>query len=538
MRIAISHKGKVLTIFLKRYFPSKLYNFLQYWKVLTISLLFISWVATETHGHNWGGDFSQYIRHAMNLVDGNAYANIGYIHNTFSFVAPPIYPPVFPITLAPVYALFGFNLFAFKVLVALFFFAALYFATIMFTEKLSKAYQFSFVVLLALNPYFWELKSQILSDYLFMLIVFVTLLVLNKRYTKLAKGYRDDKNKSWGYAALIGLLFYLSYSTREIGIVFIPAILCFELFHFRKISLLTGFALLVFVALTSIEHKVIDPPAKNVERAERITILAESYNQSGTDKSHIGFIVTDLSQIKRQINRYYDAMRWQLWPRNPDSFLERRASQLALLIFLIFAVAGYFRAVYIGPGIFEIFAAGYMAILVLFGGFQGLRYVIPVIPILFLYGFKLHQDLLKTKYKPAMLVVAAVFLASAMLSYTSNNYFRNDSTLGITSPHAEDLFNYVKTATPKESIFVFTKPRVLALFTDRQASDWPKTHTYLESTDLLVKYMNAIGATYLVDSILETSGMRSAVNGPELPDDKFSLVYTNKHFYLYKLALE
>ena len=398
-------------MFLKENFPSKLYYFLPYWKVLTISLLFIFWVATETYGHNWGGDFSQYIHHAMNLVDGKAYANIGYIHNTFSFVGPSIYPPVFPLTLAPVYALFGFNLFAFKVLVALFFFTALYFATIMFTEKLSKVYQFAFVVLLALNPYFWDLKSQILSDYLFMLIVFVTLLVLNKRYTKLAKGYRDDKNKSWGYASLIGLLFYLSYSTREIGIVFVPTILCFELFHFRKISLVTGFALLVFVVLTSLEHKVIDPPTRNVERAERITILAESYKQSGADSSHIGFIVTDLSQIKRQVKKYYHALRWQLWPHNPASLFERRASQMALLIFLIFAVGGYFRAVYIGPGLFEIFAAGYMAILVLFGGFQDLRYMIPVVPILFLYGFKLHQDLLKTKYKQAMVVVAAVFIS-------------------------------------------------------------------------------------------------------------------------------
>ena len=50
--------------------------------------------------------------------------------------------------------------------------------------------------------------------------------------------------------------------------------------------------------------------------------------------------------------------------------------------------------------------------------------------------------------------------------------------------------------------------------------------------------MNAIGATYLVHSALEINDMLSAVNGLELPDDKFTLAYTNKYFYLYKLALE
>jgi len=503
------------------------------WKPVVLVLLFILWVATLTPGHNWGGDFSQYILHAINLVEGRAYSDIGYIYNTFSFVAPPAYPPVFPLVLAPFYALFGFNLFVFKMLLAAFFIIALYVATIMTTKKLTNLYQFVFILILALNPYLWLQKDQVLSEFLFMLIVFVTLVILNQRYVKTETGYCDTKSKNWWFAALIGLFLYLSYATREIGIVFIPAILCFELFYFRKISLATGVALLTFVALIGIQSYAIKTPPSNPERAERVVKLAEEQGEQSTAMSHADLININLGHITNQAERYVRSMR-NLWP-DSDVQLVYLSSTIALVIFLLFAFGGYLRSVYFGPTLLDIFVAGYMAVLFLFAGFDGLRYMIPLVPVFFLYAFRLHEELLKTTYKKIMLVIAVVFLGATTVNYASSNFYVSGYNLGILNPYAKEFFSYVKESTPSDSIFIFAKPRVMALITGRQASTRPKTH---RKNDILVKYMVAIRATYLVHSAVEVNGMQSSVNELVLPNDKFELTFNNGYFHVYKLLLK
>ncbi len=42
--------------------------------VVFILLFFILNVSTIKDGHNWGGDFSQYITHAKNIAEGENYS--------------------------------------------------------------------------------------------------------------------------------------------------------------------------------------------------------------------------------------------------------------------------------------------------------------------------------------------------------------------------------------------------------------------------------------------------------------------------------
>ncbi|MBL8961211.1 MAG: hypothetical protein JNJ98_15245, partial [Gemmatimonadetes bacterium] len=54
------------------------------------------------------GDHAQYVAHALALLDGRPYADIGYLYDPGVWgVGPPAYPPGFPLTLAPVIAAFG-----------------------------------------------------------------------------------------------------------------------------------------------------------------------------------------------------------------------------------------------------------------------------------------------------------------------------------------------------------------------------------------------------------------------------------------------
>lgn len=54
------------------------------------------------------GDYAQYLLHAKALIEGRPYGDIGYIFTPYAFViGPPLQPPGFPVTIAPVVALFG-----------------------------------------------------------------------------------------------------------------------------------------------------------------------------------------------------------------------------------------------------------------------------------------------------------------------------------------------------------------------------------------------------------------------------------------------
>jgi len=505
-------------------------NRIPWWKFVTLGMVFFLWLCTESSGHNWGGDFSQYILHAVNLVEGRPYTDIGYIHNVFTFVGPDAYPPVFPAVLAPVYFLSGLDWVALKSVVILIFCLALYLVISLHGNSMSKVHQFAIIIIIALNPYFWGLKGQILSDFLFLLVCLVVLSLLDRRYIKVSDGYRDLKNRSWGFAVPLGLLLYLGFATREIGIVFIPAILCFELFHFKKISLVTCVALLIFLGLAGIQNAVLNAPEVDIEMSQRIAELAVDQGRNKTHFSHLDYFQLDLNNMVRQTVRYASEMR-ALWPET-ESDLVKAASWIAFLLALLFAFAAYIRAVLSGPGILEIFVAGYLAVLVLYAGFQGLRYLVPLIPIFFFYAFTLHHQLLRSRYRKLMIVIAALFAGTTAITYASSFYvYLERPGRGVTSPDAVGFFDYVKNSTPEASVFVFDKPRVLSLLANRSASAWP----YIRDPEFLPGYMNAIGAGYLVYSNIDPGGHSYPVESISLPNDNFCLEYNNDSFYVYKL---
>ncbi len=501
---------------------------LEYWKLFTFGLLLVLLLVTIKDGHNWGGDFSQYIHHAANLVNGINYSDIGYIHNTFSFVGPTAYPPVFPFVLAPIYALFGLNYVAFKVLIVFSFISSVYLSTIMFKNKLSNVYQFVFILVLALNPFFWLQKEKILSDYIFMLLVFITIWLLNKRYVLTVTGYSDKKSKNWIYAIFIGVLFYLNFATREIGIVFIPTIIVFELIHFRKITITTIMAIFVFVLLVGAQSKLIKDPPYNVDHAAGIAKLASTQGRQSDQVNHTSFIKINLLFMFKQAVTYMRELS-RLWPASNSIFV-RFAAKVAFFLFLFFVMISYIMSVIKGPGIVDIFIAGYIAVLLLFASDQGLRYFLPLIPISFFYAFKLHAALVKSKYPKAMIAVALVFVGSTTVSYSSSNIYSKDLGLCITDPSAVSFFNYVRSSTPKESIFIFQKPRVLSLLTQRQASGIPGGR----GPNFLIDYMEAIGANYYVHSAIDNKGFSHPVSSMATRYDKLTLIFNNEYFYLYK----
>src|SRR5579862_3062017 len=133
--------------------------------LVVIGLMVVFYLATIRQGHDWGDDFAQYILHARNIVEGLPYDATGYIYNpSYPALGPKAYPPGFPLILAPIYRLVGFDLTALKITTFAFFFLALYVFYRMVRRELPAPQSMLLVVLLGLSPYFWDFKDQIVSD--------------------------------------------------------------------------------------------------------------------------------------------------------------------------------------------------------------------------------------------------------------------------------------------------------------------------------------------------------------------------------------
>ena len=75
--------------------------------LICVLLAGVFYMLTIRDGHDWGDDFSMYIRHAENIAQGLPYAQSGYIYNPYNpSIGPRMYPPGFPLLLAPVARLF------------------------------------------------------------------------------------------------------------------------------------------------------------------------------------------------------------------------------------------------------------------------------------------------------------------------------------------------------------------------------------------------------------------------------------------------
>jgi 4-amino-4-deoxy-L-arabinose transferase-like glycosyltransferase len=126
---------------------------------------FVLGVVTLTSGHGWGDDWAQYVLHAQNIVNGRAYGDTGYLFNPDNpSIGPPNYPPGLPYVLAPVIALFGFNILALKIACFACVVAALPLIFNLLSVSLGDLIALIAVGLFALHRDIWALRDYISSE--------------------------------------------------------------------------------------------------------------------------------------------------------------------------------------------------------------------------------------------------------------------------------------------------------------------------------------------------------------------------------------
>jgi hypothetical protein len=433
--------------------------------VVCFAMLMPSYLVNNIDSHDWGGDFAMYIKQAQNVVEVVRQTDNNYIFNEENAVlGPKTYPIGFPLMLASVYAAYGNDISAFIDLIAV---LSVLFGLLVFI-LLRDRIHWGFALLVAFGiSYHTTLlffKREVMADIPFALFALLALFAIDK--------------KKWWVAALAMLMAVL---TKSVGVSLLLAT-GFILFlqHSnasdqtlksllgKPITKLLGFVTISYFLLSNVVFQ---------------TASSEGYGSVWSD-----FELTTV--VSNNFNYYFEFLRWFLF----DSISEKPIGTIATGIFLVLSLIGWFFSSFKKLGAFEAWFPIYLLVLLAYPYHaSGLRFLLPIIPLLFLYTATVLGSL-NRKLKPLLVLAAALpFLFTYQRSADLIKDWPKDVE-GPQSTNAAAMFDYVKNETEPEAAILFNKPRVLALYTDRASIG----NGRYQSQESLITQLDSIPVDYLI----------------------------------------
>ncbi len=299
-------------------------------------------IATVRQGHIWADDFAMYIHHANNIVEGRPYAATGYLFDPSISVSPRMYPPVFPLVLAPVIRLFGLNLTPMKIEQVFFFVLALTVIGLYCRPDLGLGYTLALIAIIGFSPHFWAAKDNVLSDLLFLWFFYLAALLVQR-----ASG------KHWRWAILIGFVLCLAIGTRTAGVALLAGLVFHDFIKSRTITRLTVIALSTCVSLMFVQSRVLGSGFSNYAGQMHPTLTTIAAHFLSYPRALAGFWVASI--------------------QTPFAFL-------VLGIVSVLSLVGLWNRVKHGITVVEAFLLPYLAIVLLWPFSPGIRLAFPFIP--------------------------------------------------------------------------------------------------------------------------------------------------------------
>ena len=401
---------------------------------------------TLTRGHPWWDDFAGYLLQARSILTwtmGDFIRQSSFTIDNSSFPPGPVaYPWGFPLLLAPVYAVFGLNPLALK-LVSLAFYA-IFLVSLFFLarSRLTETQALLLTGALACLPVMIAANDLILSDIPFLAFSTISLLLIERL---------PGKKIAWG--SLTGAAIFMAFFLRTNGILLLAPLLVALVNAdwpdwagaLRKaVPALLTFALLV------ISQAVLFPGGQ------------------GSYFSHFNMFSPQ---------RLLDNFLFYLWlPASSfDQIPGGAVLYPLLLIFCIYSLARNLRR----DAAFHSYSLLTLALFIVWPERQGLRFIYPVLPFFFISAFDgmlLAVDKLKTGWQAGArkvvwglwgLVLVAGLGLSAVSAY--NNTIDGREINGPFDQYSYQMYTFIKEKTPAASVIIFVRPRALRLFTERSS---------------------------------------------------------------------
>lgn len=405
-----------------------------------------------TRGQTWLDDFAGYLMQAKSILGGTM---ADFVRQNSFTVSQSSYPPGpaayawgFPLLLALVYAVLGMNVLAFQLLNTLFYalFLIVFFA--LARTRLTEAESLMLTSVLAVSPALLQIHNQIISDIPFLFFSTAAIFLIDRFFRQKA---------TLRLSLAIGATIFAANFMRTNGVVlFIP--------------LLVAQAILLWPQRQNI--------ADLVERSTSIPYLAFGVLfvtqalifPNGQDSYLSHFSMFSPQRLWENV-LYYISLPSVTFDQLPGGVI----IYPLLLVFVIISI--FSRRSRDLP--IHLYSLATVAVFVVWPERQGLRFIFPVLPFLFLFSFdgmKLVVGRIKTDWQQATRVVMVGFWAalavgslSVSLMAARDNLLANRAINGPFDPVSTQMFKFIHENTPAESVVIFFKPRSMHLFTDRNS---------------------------------------------------------------------
>ncbi len=483
-------------------------------------------------------DSAIYITVSRALATGHGYTYMGYAHTK--------YPFMFPLLLAPITGIFGYNFLLMRLLIVLMGLGAIWLTFLLIRGIAGTWIALAVMVLTAASyPLMFE-ATRILSDLPYMFFSMLALISI-RRYGREETVF----NKS---GVIASILILTSYFTRGIGVSLAAAAFLYLLLEggsgkgFRlksRKAAFIGVTFLIPALLWTIRNQTISPEKRLP------SILRESLgygrelilvNPSDPYSRTIGlgdFIV----RLRRNIV-YYEGLI--------SNIVSGRAGGGALLAHIISAVMliGLIYCLMRRRTIVEYYFPLYMLVYLAWPSWQGERFLVPVIPFILYYLLRTAELILGSVeliirrripiggrfpylVRGSLLLALALFLVR--LNWASDiNIIKHERArpyYGQVVSDFLDAISWIKVNTSPETIVVSDRPSWVYLLSDRRTFSFP----WVSNSDEVVGFIRRIEADYVIVNPISSVTKRYLVPSIERYREEFEVVYRKGESIVYKV---
>lgn len=469
--------------------------------MLLIVAVGVFYLTTIRMGHNWGDDFAMYIQEAADITHYISYTQSNYIVNPRNpTLGPPIYPPVYPLLLSPVYLHFGLNFTAMKVENILLFVFFLMAFCILVKDTLRLRYLVGTTALVGLSPVYWELKDNVVAEAAYLCLLYCCLLALKS-------AYRATPLRSRIVTIIAsGVLVYLCYGTRTMGLLLVPALLLYEIHRSRRFPKIAAAVGLIFAIGWALQQK---------------TAPSERGYLQTTATTHVGLqtVVENSIDYTKELSGFW------------DNGYQKALRIFPLVAFSAVALLGYsFKFKTNNATVAEYYAPLHLALILVWPIRGGERFLVPIFPLYIYYACVGVQALGTYRSRQLEKYLCALLIFSAGLTYVGAYSKKSLGPMpeGIGKRETVDFFQYVRTRTNAREVFIFTKPRALGLLGERKASIYPISG----SDEQIWDYMSSVSARYLIKGPMDDPFWNAFL---QRNSSKLLETYSNRDFTVYKI---
>lgn len=486
-----------------------------------------------TRGQSWLDDFASYIMQAQSILHGTMGEFVR--RNAFTVTqssyppGPAAYPWGFPLLLAPLLAAFGMNVLALKLLNTLLYVLFLVIFFLLARTRLKDVHALILTAVLAFNPTLLLAHDQILSDIPFLFFSTLGIFLIDRFSTGGSSPVQTGPSAPHTAQEKISL-----GSTKDIlqGLAIGACIFAANFIRTNGFLLLAPLALIHLLQLwplrrdkatllTQLKFTLVPYLAFGLLSALQALIFP-----NGQEYYLSHFSMFSPQGLWRNFLYYLQLPAW--------AFNEIPGGVVLyplLLVFIIISVAT--RRSRDLP--IYIYTLATLAVFILWPEKQGLRFIYPVLPFLFVFAFdgmNLTIERLKANWQlsarfafTTFWIVLAVVSFGVSVSFAHANLANNRAINGPFDPVSAEMFTFVREKTPSHSVVIFFKPRTMRLFTDRDAFMTDRCEDLTQGDYLALS--EKVGNNGQIPPE-EVTSCNSSV--------KLEKVFNNKRFTIYKIS--